>query len=206
MTDHKKLAEEFFKEITNHEMQVIHAEGVHRHIRFKSPGTLNLYFDLITWPGHLCITGDCGTYVFQRTEDMFNFFRGNELKINPAYWGEKLQSICQHGGYKRYSREAFRENVLEEYKQFVAAEELSDDAKAELLSSLEEEVLSQDEFEIEAIHAATGFNHPEFNMQDFWEVDCTEYTTHYLWNLWAIVWGIKKYDDASADKTSGVAA
>ena len=75
--------------------------GVHRHIRFKKPGTMCMYFDLITYPGGLLYTGDMGTYVFVRLQDMFEFFRtsnqdgwvkemGLTLYTNHSYWSEKL--------------------------------------------------------------------------------------------------------------------
>src|SRR5690348_13144744 len=92
----------FLKDVSTHEMIVIRDDGANRHIRFKRPGTSCMYFDLITWPGYLCYTGDMGTYVFSRLEDMFEFFRtdrdynkrkGRELSINPKYWGEKLQAV-----------------------------------------------------------------------------------------------------------------
>lgn len=54
---------------------MLHEDGIYRHIRFRQPGTMCMHFDLITWPGYLCYTGDMGTYVFTRLADMFEFFR-----------------------------------------------------------------------------------------------------------------------------------
>ena len=65
----------FLRDISMHQMSVLRDDGVNRHIRFKTPGTNSMYFDIITWPGFLCYTGDMGTYVFRRLEDMFQFFR-----------------------------------------------------------------------------------------------------------------------------------
>ena len=65
----------FLRDVAEHEMIVVRDDGVHRHIRFKKPGTSCMHFDLITWPGYLCYTGDMGTYVFSRLTDMFEFFR-----------------------------------------------------------------------------------------------------------------------------------
>lgn len=67
--------ETFLADVAAHQIHVLRDDGVHRHIRFKRPGTYCMQFDLITWPGYLCYTGDMGTYVFNRLEDMFEFFR-----------------------------------------------------------------------------------------------------------------------------------
>ena len=67
--------EQFLRDVAEHTMTVIREDGVSRHIRFAKPGTSCMHFDLITWPGYLCYTGDMGTYVFQRLTDMFEFFR-----------------------------------------------------------------------------------------------------------------------------------
>ncbi len=71
----------FLKDVANHEMQIIRDDGVQRHLRFKKPGTMCYHFDLITWGGHLCYTGDMGTYVFTRVHDMFDFFRMGDQQV-----------------------------------------------------------------------------------------------------------------------------
>ena len=103
----------FLKDVSDHQMAVILDDETNRHIRFRKPGTICYGFDLITWPGHLCIAGDCGTYVFSHIKDMFGFFRAGDwwgkkerketLFINPVYWGEKLRSIGTNAGYKEFA-------------------------------------------------------------------------------------------------------
>ena len=110
-----KCSEEIFRgDVARHEFGVIHDVGSHRHIRFMAPGDCAYQFDLITWPYHLCVSGDMGTYVFSRNCEMFGFFNdGNgpdaPLRINPDYWGEKLVSICRYGGHKEFSEDLFTE-------------------------------------------------------------------------------------------------
>lgn len=65
----------FLGDVAKHQMTILRDDGVNRHVRFKQPNSSNMFFDLITWPGCLCYTGDMGTYVFRRLEDMFEFFR-----------------------------------------------------------------------------------------------------------------------------------
>lgn len=67
--------ETFTRDIAKHEIEVIRDDGVDRHLRFRRPGTMSMHFDILTWPGYLCYTGDMGSYVFRRTEDMLEFFR-----------------------------------------------------------------------------------------------------------------------------------
>lgn len=114
----------FLKDAGSHVMTVIRDDGVHRHLRFRKapPAGSEYWFDLITWPGSLCIDGDMGTYVFRRLPDMFEFFctdreynekRGRKLGINAGYWGEKLQATANHGGHIEFSKSDFCRRVIE---------------------------------------------------------------------------------------------
>jgi hypothetical protein len=40
--------------------------------------------------------------------------------------------------------------------------------------------------------------------EDVWEWRCDEYTFHFIWNLYAIAWAIRKYDAAKAAQPVGV--
>jgi hypothetical protein len=74
----KEITEEvFLKDVEKHEMKVLLDNGLYRHLRFAATGqySWNQWFEIITWPGKLAYSGDMGTYVFERIEDMFEFFR-----------------------------------------------------------------------------------------------------------------------------------
>ncbi|MBY0557588.1 MAG: hypothetical protein K2P77_10325 [Burkholderiaceae bacterium] len=215
--------ERFLNDVAAHEMSVIRDEGVHRHIRFKEPGTSNMYFDLITWPGHLCYTGDMGTYVFQRTEDMFEFFRtdrryqrkdGRRLKINLGYWTEKL--IAVNGGRdggkaKEFCEERFR-RVINGYRvdwvRSAKEHDLLDaEGRRELWEAVESDVFGalEDGGVDRAIWAAYEFQHTDrssrgtrdsWHFEDFFEHDFTVYTFHMVWCCYALAWAIEKYDAA----------
>lgn len=112
MKAHTCSQEQFLKDVKDHKIDIIMDNGLYRHINF-SKGSYCYSFNLVTWPGHLCIEGDIGTYVFTRIPDMFDFFRdGNseELKINTRYWSEKCET---KGNIKEFSVDSFRENVQE---------------------------------------------------------------------------------------------
>lgn len=196
--------ERFLNDVKNHQIHVIRDDGVNRHIRFKRPESTNMYFDLLTWKGHLCYTGDMGTYVFSRVDDMFTFFRGDldqEFGINPNYWGEKLLAISRFGeGYTQFNSELFKEHVLEDYQLYFENTERDEEDMEEIRERLDWEVLDfiDDAGPEELINRAIGFSatddgtEPVF--QDFWEHNFEVYTFHYLWCCYALVWGVAKYD------------
>ena len=120
----------FFKDVEKHKIQVLKDDGVYRHVRFKQPDSMNMHFDLITYPGGLLYTGDMGTFVFWHIHDMFEFFRNNDEKkwldelgltlyTNHSYWSEKLiASNCSgrfEGKSTEFNAERFKEVIIEDY-------------------------------------------------------------------------------------------
>ena len=197
--------EQFLKDIKNHTMEIIRDEKLYRHISFTRNGSSVYRFDLITWPGYLCITGDCGTYVFRRLTDMFEFFRAEgsrttkKLVINPHYWGEKLESIGTNAGYRDFDSDHFERRVTEYFHDFFV--DKCDVAKAECWRDIEESVLSLSDNEHEAYDAVRDFSFDtpkymeDFHFQDFFDGGGTEeYTFHYIWCLYAIAYGVQEYD------------
>lgn len=195
----------FLNDVATHEMIVIRDDGVNRHIKFKRPGTSCMHFDLITWPGYLCYTGDMGSYLFCRLEDMFDFFRTdrndynhnkNGLSINPGYWGEKLQAVDSGSGFKQYSQDKFYQIVNEIVDGHIAEEELTEEEAQELRNEVSIEVLANDDTEHEAHEAARDFEHEGFTFSDFWEHDLKDYSYRFMWCCYALAWGVQKYDEA----------
>jgi hypothetical protein len=214
--------ESFLKDVAEHQMIVIRDDGVNRHIRFKQPGTGCMHFDLITWPGQLCYTGDMGTFVFQRLEDMFEFFRtdrkhmrlrdGETLAINPSYWGEKLNAVDRSDGYEKFSMDIFRAAVKETFERYteMTDSELEDfdeaererlaQQKAELWSTVEQCVYNAED-QFEAVSAIRDW-HQDDLFADFWDRDMMEYSHRFIWCCYALAWGIKKYDEAKAGQVA----
>lgn len=115
---HPKCTETTFRSnVAAHQLHILVDNGVYRHIQFRRPTTITGQFDLVTWPGYLCFAGDMGNYVFQRTCDMFEFFRGRPdatiLTINPRYWAEKICAPDQRYGVTEYDPDKVRQWVLE---------------------------------------------------------------------------------------------
>lgn len=215
----------FIHDVRDHKMTVIKDDGMHRHIRFAKPGTMCMHFDLITWPGYLCYTGDMGTYVFSRLSDMFEFFRtdreyatrwGAELAINPSYWGEKLQATDKCDGFRKFSETKFDAAIRRHFVEWVRnhRDETSKEERRELWEAIECEVLGADGDSggYRKQCAAHDFYHEvnskvgNFYFKDFWETNVEEYSHRFMWCCYALAWGVKQYDDAKAPVEIGAAA
>lgn len=186
--------ESFLKDVANHSLIVYRNDGIYRHIRFKAD-SFNMMFELITWPGYLCYTGDMGTYVFRRMDDMFAFFRSfrAELRINPDYWSEKLESIDRHSDFRKFSQQKFKEAVY----RFLDNSECSD----EMRKAVEQDVNLNADNEYEARTSVSDFEYGGLNpFSDFCEADLREYTYRFRWCCYAIAWGIRVYDEMNTTK------
>lgn len=203
----------FERDVAQHQMTVIRDDGVDRHIKFREPGNSCYWFEILTWPGALCIRGDCGTYVFSRLTDMFEFFRTDDrgdpakLYINPQYWREKLLAVnndgCGKGSATRFCAEDFERHVRERVESHLEGYEISDERRAELMERIQDEVLDHaHDGDIRAFDKLNEFYDEEFPrlFEDYCEWNCNEYTFHFMWCLYAIAWAIRQFDAAKAEK------
>jgi hypothetical protein len=185
----------FAADITEHEMIVLHDDGLYRHVRFKRPGTMMYYFDLVTYPGTLVISGDMGYFMFRRLDDMFEFFA--EPRVNVGYWAEKCVA---NSGLQRHSEEKFTALVA---KQFTEAKKNNsggheDDYWDHIWQRLEEDVLAEAHSDDTAIQSVYDWNDTTGETLGFeiyldYDWDTKDYTYQFLWCLHAIQWGVAKY-------------
>lgn len=203
----------FMKDIETHQMQIIRNDGVDRHIRFKRPGTNCYYFDLITWPGHLCFTGDMGTYVFTRLHDMFDFFRRENgekwHRIDKRYWAEKCLAADRSDGLRKFSEELFNREVMEYLVGWIRVhrDDTSKEERRELWDAVISDVIRAegDSGGYRKQIAANDFCHEirddfYFHFTDFWERTVEEYSFRFVWCCYALAWGIAKYDQTQIMK------
>lgn len=208
--------ERFRKDTATHEMEVLLDHGVYRHLRFRRPGTSAYGFDIVTWPGHLAISGDMGGSVFARLADMFEFFRASEkwhfenpgkLPINVGYWSEKL--VANDGDAKRYSRELFEAALKQRFDEHFEDAELSgSDAlvRDHLWARIESEACADsvdqaidwaERFEPEGVSLMDLPElHASLRFRDFWDLNLREYDFHLVWRLYAVAHAIRAYDQA----------
>lgn len=215
MTDRADVLARFERDVASHTLETLRADGVHRHLRFRKPGTMCMHFDIVTWPGILVITGDMGTSVFTRLNDMFEFFRpsrgerapGEKLWINPGYWAEKC--IANDGDKEEFSKSRWARIVKERFDSFFEShEELSpaeEVAKAELWEQVERDVIDTAE-SVESALAVSGGFQPEceefknFELNEMWDYTLTDYRFHFIWRLYAISYAIEQFDALQAAK------
>lgn len=193
-------SEEFLKNVSLHKMQVLRDDGLYRHLRFNKGQSSVCWFDLITWPGNLCITGDMGTYAFSRIEDMFSFFRDERQKegisINPGYWEEKVIASCQ-GETRKWSGGAFMASVEKRVVEYAEHHGFSDedleDLLADVLGDLEGDQDSADISMSSLCSYSRGVDGKSEGLFEDFEADCMEFTYRFLWCCYAIVWGIGEF-------------
>lgn len=195
--DSKDLTkEQFLRDVQDHEIEVLKDEGLYRHLKFSKDGSFDRLFEVVTWPGYLSIVGDMGEFIFQRTEDMFSFFRdrSGELGVNLPYWSEKVVAESVFGaGIKEFNVEEFKEAVLEEvldYFNLETKEEICEETLDEIEGLLE----CEDEYQcVEAMRNFYWIDHPNLFV-DFWENNLDRYTFHFAWCCYAVAWAVMQYD------------
>lgn len=207
----RRAGEYFKKNVEEHEMTVLLDtldDGTpYRHVRFAKPGTSIWSWSLITWPGHLAISGDLQDHVFSRLYDMFAFFgRGS---IDPRYWGEKLVAEGQRTQYgrTRFSQEKYNVEVIQhaDWAQYG----LCSKCWPKFMAQVEEDLLAQTPNTIEeALYALEDFTwRPEgclacheVQFQDPWEWDMSGWDWHFLIALHAVQHGVKSYLQVHPDR------
>lgn len=210
----------FLNDVKSHSLEVLRDDGVYRHLRFSKNGSSVMRFDIITYPGHLCYSGDMGSYVFTRLHDMLEFFRtdrvsayihnprgDSELVINPSYWAEKLVSVDRSDGIEKFDEDRFNKIVMEYLLDWIRnhKDRCSKEERRSLWDAVIDEVLNADGdgggYRKQV--AAHDFRHfvnddlSYFSFQDFWGRSVTSYSYRFMWCCYALAWGIKKYDDTS---------
>lgn len=210
-THRTQLLQTFNEDIAGqHEMTVLHEQGLHRHLRFRNPESCQWAFDLITWPGHLSITGDIGTYVFARTVDMTTFFKGY---INTDYWAEKVQSGSGGGraSVKSHDENEFVSWVKQDFEE--CSKDLDPEEAKQWWEAIEEHVLdeyvpkgTQDDCLRALQEAGKEEGVPEEQYLEAYEADWATYDWHFELALAAIVTGIRAYNASKKDQHEQPAA
>lgn len=178
-------------------MTILHEDGLYRHLRFRKPHTMHHWFDLITWPGNLTITGDMGTYTFARVQDMFDFFTGH---INTDYWAEKEKTRTRHE-LKEHSASEFKQWIVQDFWDTSRDMDAAD--TKEWWAAIRSEVFDHGSFHdtehhdgcMEAltdIERATSITKRHY--EDVWECDWTNYPWHLEFCMASIVAGIRTYN------------
>lgn len=223
MQQHEKDKAAFLKEVAAHRMTLIRDDGIYRHLRFRNPETIVGSFDLLTWPGHLCYTGDMGTFVFSRVRDMFDFFRraphARSGPIDLRYWAEKCLAQDKHGGgITEFAPDLFKEEIKAQRRAILRRRPgLNKEERRRCWHSLNTVISAADEGEHYAFQAAYDWHfksgqdplpselaaasyrqrrqdHSELTLDTSDLPSCRAYTTRFRWCCFALAWGIDLYD------------
>ena len=188
--DRMAISRDRFAEATaGHQMRVLHDAGLYRHLRFRNPDRGEYWYDLITAPGTLTITGDMGDFLFRRVEDMFDFFGRNSTTINGHYWAQKVVA----GITEEFDADLYKQNLTQEF--FDVIDNLSHANRDDLWSDIEWLLLSAGSTE-SAYQAMSDWSDSRMPLEDSFETPVTSLSTTFLWCCWAIVAGISRYTDA----------
>lgn len=177
-------------DLATHAVYVRHENGLYRHYRCQRPNTICMYFDIVTWPGSLCYTGDMGDYLFQRTEDMIVFMRGSCMSY--SYAAEKC--VAHDGRLKEFSEQQFFEQLEERRRE--ACDGLDARYHSDAIGAINDK--------IEAIRRRYDcYNNPHDAITAMYESglwdgcdlpSCDLFTFHFLWCLHAIKWFCEQLD------------
>ncbi len=201
MSRNKCTTEGFLKDVESHKLTILKDDGVYRHLLLSREGSSTFRFEIVTYPGHLTISGDMGANIFARLPDMFRFFRDDvtpaSIPINPSYWHEKLQAgrdeanVFTPEEFERTVRSHI-EDIRDEIEDFPA-----------LMAQIEEELFCYGDDERSAREALADFEwRDETLFYDTWEWDFRDFTYRYIWQCYAIVWAIAQYDAAKEQEVT----
>ncbi len=187
-----RVKERIVNDLKEHTVTVRHADGLYRHWRCQKPETWNMGFDIITWPGSLCYTGDMGDCLFQRTPDMVSFMRGSCMSY--SYAAEKC--VAHDGRLKEFREERFEEILAERLKEsedgtfrVMRRGKIENESVADAIEEIRREYS-----EYSTPHDAMRAMH-ESGLWDGCDLpSCEDYTFHFLWCLHAIKWFTKKLE------------
>lgn len=191
--------EQFLKDVAHHQLTVNLDQGVFRDITIANPNTMEMHYNITTRPGYLMITGDMGDFIFQRTNDMFGFFRPQSgYYINPGYWGGKVMA----GVISGFDIDTANSSVQGYLTNFLEDLDLSDPEDREKSKQALEAVTSfisrtQGSGEFDFWNEINSWDVDEaggMDLTDFFEAPTTKATFHYIWCCYAIVHAIKLYD------------
>jgi hypothetical protein len=194
----KRVKESIAKDLAQHVITARHVHGLYRHYRCQKPGSWNMAFDVVTWPGSLCYTGDMGDYLFQRTDDMIAFMRGSCMSY--SYAAEKC--VAHDGRLMEWSEEAFKQTLADRLKE---GEEGDGNFTVVRNGERVMESIANAIEEIKDAYSNYGSPHDaEKAMYEsgLWDdmPRCKEYTVHFLWCLHALQWFCANVEKAETAK------
>jgi hypothetical protein len=195
--------ESFLKDVASHQLTVNLDQGVFRDLTIARPNSISMHYNITTRPGYLVVTGDMGSFVFTRLNDMFEFFRSDDgYDINPGYWGEKLEAVDSRGGAEEFSvgtvTQILMEHLNDHLEGLDSGHSPAEEAETEEAKEAIQNLIGLAESDQHDFYSKLREWNPKYDggvdMECWWEWDFKDYTYHYIWCCYAIVHAIKLYD------------
>ena len=193
----------FVDQTAQHQLTVLHDEGLYRHLRMAAPGTSMWHWEVVTWPGHLSITWDVADgFTFRRIPDMLDFFHlagpsrnwyadGAPI-IDHRYWAEKLA---------HEQREATREYSAEEFLRHITLTLADRQGDGDIDAARAAELIAEARSHSEDEHTAVSWMSEVFSAvdQDWYDgTDLRDYTAQYLIACYALDATVQAYRQQEA--------
>lgn len=178
----------FAEETAEHVMTVLHDDGPYRHLRFRKPGTAIFGFDVVTWPGHIAISGDMGDTTMARIDDMISFVaKPGSDQISFGYWVEKI--VANDGPKREWSQRLLEAQLRDSWREQCCDNDVDpeSDLATRWWNDLEDAILNAgcdgDEHEQRAaLDRFTG----DVELYETWEWDCSDLPFHLYWRMLAL--------------------
>lgn len=188
MTALETIEREFAKTVKDHMLEVVaDSDSGFRHLRCRGQFPDFTSWEVVTWCGHMAVTGCFGAYLFHGRRDMLrDFFGGN---VNPGYWFEKC--VTSEHPPMVVSAETVQSLAAEEMAYWEQEGELDDGMRAawDVVVSEADEWDGTAQFHtiLEAL-SETGIEMADLAMSSY-----AEYTDRALRVLCAINWTRERY-------------
>ncbi|MEU9774537.1 hypothetical protein [Streptomyces sp. NPDC047968] len=197
----EKVRQQFAADVATHDLAVLQDVGAHRHLRMARPDTAHLWYELVTWPSGVAVTGTMGSYLFTLDVsagqvDMMDLLRSGE--VDPAYWAGLA------AGGKPSVQELAKERLYAYIDEAVTDEEQRHDGFRDAVSAWV--ICGVGTSQMETADSARAWlgafeEFPDFRFDtDGW--DLLSYTPAYLWCCCAMQHAVQTYDRQRAG-TSG---
>lgn len=188
----------FTEHTAEHVMTVLHDDSLYRHLRFRKPGTGIFGFDVVTWPGHIAISGDMGDTTMARIDDMIGFVaKPGSDRISFGYWAEKI--VANEGPKREWSQRLLEAQLRDSWRE--QCEERGVDHDSDLATrwwdDLTDAILNaycgygngDERAQREALDRFAG----DIELYETWEWDCSDYPFHLYWRMLALRYAANTY-------------
>lgn len=139
------LWEQFRAATLAHTLTVLHESDPYVHLRVAEPGTEEHSWEVMLWPGHLALTTETATLVFQGRgtflaappPHLFDILSPSAPELHLARWADRCTNTT---GIQAYSPQTFLTNA----NAAITASDLSDEDANELLTAAWEAAPNED--------------------------------------------------------------